>query len=76
MIGGFLRYSLKTGKKIAVVFLGKDGIARKNVTVRALDEEARRFTAALPGRKKEETFSFDDVLTCDYARGDRGDLEE
>ena len=25
MIGGFLRYSLKTGKKIAVVFLGKDG---------------------------------------------------
>jgi len=33
------------------------------------------FIALLPGRKKESSFSFEDVLTATYARGDQGALE-
>ena len=75
MILYFLRYSVKNGCKIAVVFLREGKMERKTLTVRSLDENQGTFLAVPAGRKKEMEFSLEDVLTCDYARGDHGELE-
>ena len=46
---------------------------KTNLLVTQIGEDS--FSARLPGRKKETRFSFDDVLTAAYARGDQGELE-
>ena len=75
MVGRFLRYSLEREKKICAVLM-KDGAMKKtNLLVTAIDEDGQGFLARLPGRKLENRFRLDDVLTCAYARGDQGELE-
>ena len=75
MISDFLKYSVKNGCKIAVLFLKDGKMERKNLTVLSVDADAGTFLAVPAGRKKEVRFSLEEVLTCDYARGDHGELE-
>ena len=75
MISDFLNYSLKNGCNIAVLFMRDGKMERKNLTVVSVDPEAGTFSAVPAGRKKETVYALDDVLTCDYARGDHGELE-
>ena len=75
MVDRFLKYSLEREKKICAVLMENGAMIRKNLLVTAIDETGGRFTARLPGRKKDVTIEMADVLTCAYARGDRGELE-
>ena len=75
MIDSFLRYSLEEGRKIAVVLLRDGRMQKKNLTVCSIDEENGFFTAVAAGRRRSERFPLEEVLTCDYARGDHGELE-
>ena len=76
MIDRFLRYSLEREKKICAVLMQDGQMIKKNLLVVAIDEDETGFTAKLPGRKKEVHISVQDVLTCAYARGDQGELEQ
>ena len=76
MIDRFLRYSLEREKKICAVLMQNGQMIKKNLQVVAIDEDETGFTAKLPGRKKEVHVSMQDVLTCAYARGDQGELEQ
>lgn len=76
MIDRFLRYSLEREKKICAVLMQNGQMIKKNLQVTAIDEDETGFTAKLPGRKKEVHVSMQDVLTCAYARGDQGELEQ
>ncbi|MBQ7826597.1 MAG: hypothetical protein IJ337_09695 [Clostridia bacterium] len=76
MIDRFLRYSLEREKKICAVLMQNGQMIKKNLQVVAIDEDEKGFTAKLPGRKKEVHVSMQDVLTCAYARGDQGELEQ
>ena len=71
----FLKYSLERETKICAVLMEGGAMIKKNLLVTSIDEEQRTFTARLPGRKKDVTINMTDVLTCAYARGDRGELE-
>lgn len=75
MFKRFLTYSLERETKICVLLMREGEMRKTNLRVTAIDEEAQRFSAVLPGRKKEMQFQFDDVLTAAYARGDSGELE-
>ncbi len=76
MIDRFLKYSLEREKKICAVLMQDGQMMKKNLLVTAIDEDGRGFTAKLPGRKKEIHMDVSDVLTCAYARGDQGELEQ
>lgn len=76
MIDRFLIYSLERGKKICAVLMQDGQMVKKNLLVTAIDEDGQGFTARLPGRKKDVHMAIDDVLTCAYARGDQGELEQ
>lgn len=76
MIDRFLKYSLEREKKICAVLMQDGQMMKKNLLVTAIDDDEKGFTAKLPGRKKEIHFDLDDVLTCAYARGDQGELEQ
>lgn len=76
MIDRFLRYSLERKKKICAVLMQDGQMIKKNLQVVAVDEDESGFTARLPGRKKEIHIAIEDVLTCAYARGDQGELEQ
>lgn len=75
MVERFLKYSLEREKKICAVMVMDGAMVRKNLLVTSIDGDAQRFTARLPGRKKEISIDIADVLTCAYARGDQGELE-
>ena len=75
MINRFLKYSLERERKICVVLLQDGQMIKKNLLVTAIDEDRQGFTAKFPGRKKEVHIALSDVLTCAYARGDQGELE-
>ena len=70
-----MQYSLERGQKICAVLMDSETGAMKktNLLVTSIGEDG--FIALLPGRKKESSFSFEDVLTATYARGDQGALE-
>ena len=76
MVDRFLKYSLERGVKISAVLMEDGQIRKTNLQVVSIDEGGRGFCARLPGRKKEICLSMDCVLTCAYARGDRGELED
>ena len=76
MIDRFLKYSLEREKKICAVLMQDGQMIKKNLLVTGVDEDERGFTARLPGRKKEIHIAIEDVLTCAYARGDQGELEQ
>ena len=66
----FLRYSLERECSIRTVFLWKGSMAQKTVRVLALDHDTVTLRA---GAQKPITIPAADVLSCDYARGDRGE---
>ena len=76
MIERFLRYSLERQRKICAVLMQDGRMQRKNLTVTAIDGDGRGFSARLAGRKKDVHIAVDGVLTCAYARGDQGELEQ
>lgn len=76
MTDRFLRYSLEREKKIAAVLMQDGQMKKTNLLVTAIDGDGQGFFARLPGRKKETRFAMADVLTCAYARGDQGELEQ
>ncbi|MGN0997481.1 MAG: hypothetical protein ACI4PG_11290 [Candidatus Ventricola sp.] len=76
MIDRFLTYSLEHGRKISAVLMMGDAMVKKNLLVTAIDADGQGFTARLPGRKREVHFAAGEVLTCAYARGDQGELEQ
>lgn len=75
MIQDFMNYSIQNARKIAVVFLRDGRMRKRNLTVCAVDAQKGTFLAVPAGKKKAEAFFLSDVLTCDYARGDHGELE-
>ena len=75
MIDRFLKYSLERERKICVVLLQDGQMIKKNLLVTAIDEDGQGFTAKFPGRKKAVHIALSDMLTCAYARGDQGELE-
>ena len=76
MIDRFLTYSLENGRKISAVLMRGGAMVKKNLLVTGIDADGQGFTARLPGRKREVHFFVCDVLTCAYARGDQGELEQ
>lgn len=76
MIERFLKYSLENEKKICAVLMQDGQMVKKNLTVTAIDADGKGFSAKFAGRKKEMHMAMDDVLTCAYARGDQGELEQ
>ena len=75
MIERFLKYSLEREKKICAVLMQEGQMVKKNLLVTGIDEDQQGFTARFPGRKKDTHIDLGDVLTCAYARGDQGELE-
>ena len=75
MIERFLKYSLEREKKICAVLMQEGQMVKKNLLVTSIDEDEQGFTARFPGRKKDVHIVLGDVLTCAYARGDQGELE-
>ena len=76
MIDRFLKYSLEREKKICAVLMQEGQMVKKNLLVTSIDEDEAGFTAKFPGRKKDVHIAIADVLTCAYARGDQGELEQ
>lgn len=76
MIDRFLKYSLEREKKICAVLMQDGQMIKKNLLVTGIDEDEMGFTAKFPGRKKDVHIATADVLTCAYARGDQGELEQ
>ena len=76
MIDRFLTYSLENGRRISAVLMTDGAMVKKNLLVTAIDADGQGFTARLPGRKRDTHFTMGDVLTCAYARGDQGELEQ
>ncbi len=76
MIDRFLKYSLEREKKICAVLMQDGQMVKKNLLVTGIDEDELGFTAKFPGRKKDVHIANRDVLTCAYARGDQGELEQ
>lgn len=72
----FLRYSLEREKKIAAVIMQDGQMKKTNLLVTSIDEDGRGFSARMPGRKRDMRFEMSDILTCAYARGDQGELEQ
>ena len=75
MIDRFLKYSLEREKKICAVLIAEGQMVKKNLLVTSIDEDEQGFFAKFPGRKKDVHICVNDVLTCAYARGDQGELE-
>ena len=76
MIDRFLTYSLERGRKISAVLLVDGAMVKKNLLVTAIDADGQGFSARLPGRKRDIHLNIQEVLTCAYARGDQGELEQ
>lgn len=67
----FLRYSLEHGRPIRGVLLLGETLAQKTFTVLALGEGLA--TLRLGQKGKTLVLPMGDILSCDYARGDRGE---
>lgn len=67
----FLRYALEHDRKIRAVFLQDGKMVQKTVRVLAFDGETITLCAGAKGRPF--TLPAEDLLSCDYARGDHGE---
>lgn len=67
----FLRYSLEKGRKIRVVLLREGVLSQTPATVLALNAE--EVTLRTGATKTPLTVRRDEILSCDYARGDHGE---
>lgn len=68
----FLRYAVERGRKIRAVFTLNGQIRQKTVAVICYNEDTVTLQA---GRSKPFTIPMEDLLACDYARGDDGEEE-
>ena len=66
----FLRYAVEHERKIRAVFLLDGAMMQKTVSVMEYDENTVTLRI---GSKKTFTIPLDDLLSCDYARGDHGE---
>ena len=62
--------------QISAVLLVDGAMVKKNLLVTAIDADGQGFSARLPGRKRDIHLNIQEVLTCAYARGDQGELEQ
>ena len=67
----FLRYSLTRGRKIRAMLMLDGKLQQKTLAVLALDGVT--VTLVLTGKKAPVTLPLNDILSCDYARGDHGE---
>ena len=67
----FLRYSLEHSRPIRGVLLIDGKLSQKNFLVTAMEGEYA--TLLLNSRKRNLVLPCRDILSCDYARGDRGE---
>lgn len=67
----FLRYAVEHGRKIRMLFLLDGEMFQKTVSVLAFDGETA--TLRIGSKKAPVTLPLRDILSCDYARGDRGE---
>ncbi len=67
----FLRYSLERGRKIRAVLLLDGQMVQRTLLV--LEDNGISITALVGAGKKPRTIPLEDILSCDYARGDHGE---
>ena len=67
----FLRYSLEHERPIRAMLMLDGKLQQKTVTV--LAREGERVELRLGGKKAPVTLPIQDILSCDYARGDHGE---
>lgn len=67
----FLRYSLEKGRKIRMVLL-RDGVLKQTPAM-VLTLTADEVTLQTGAKKPPLTVRRDEILSCDYARGDHGE---
>ncbi len=67
----FLRYSLEKGRKIRAVLLLEGQMVQRTLLV--LEEDESGVTAQIGAKKKPQHLAYEDILSCDYARGDHGE---
>ena len=67
----FLRYSLEKGRKIRAVLVLDGQMVQRTLLV--LEEDEAGITALVGSGKKPRQIPFEEILSCDYARGDHGE---
>lgn len=67
----FLRYSLEKQRKIRGVLMMDGQMVQRTLLV--LEEDETGIAALIGSGKKPKHILFEDVLSCDYARGDHGE---
>ena len=67
----FLRYSMEHGRKIRAVLLLDGQMVQRTLLV--LEENGAEITAMVGSGKKPRSIPLEDILSCDYARGDHGE---
>ena len=67
----FLRYSLEKGRKIRAVLMLNGQMVQRTLLV--LEETESGITALIGSGKKPKSIAYEDILSCDYARGDHGE---
>ena len=67
----FLRYAMERGRKLRAVFMLDGKLVQKTVTV--LGYTDTELTMLIGAKKKPTVIPMNDLLSCDYARGDHGD---
>ena len=67
----FLQYSLEHGRKIRAVLMLDGQMVQRTLLV--LEESGGEITALVGSGKKPRSIPLEDILSCDYARGDHGE---
>lgn len=67
----FLRYAKEKGRSIRAVWIQNGTILQK--TVRVVDYNEQSVFLRMSSRKTPLEIPRDDLLSCDYARGDNGE---
>ena len=67
----FLRYSMEKERKIRAVLTLDGALTQKTVTV--LSVQGDTVTLIIGAKKKPVTVAMQEILSCDYARGDHGE---
>lgn len=67
----FLRYAVEHDRKIRAVFLLDGQMLQKTVSIVAYSDET--VTIRIGSKKTPVVLPIEDLLSCDYARGDHGE---
>ncbi|MBE5814573.1 MAG: hypothetical protein E7320_05105 [Clostridiales bacterium] len=67
----FLQYSLEHGRKIRAVLMLDGQMVQRTLLV--LEESGTEITALVGSGKRPRSIPLEDILSCDYARGDHGE---